>query len=205
MVEILKLIGGPTAVAAVLIYLGKFIINATKDTALQTHQSNLDKIKIEHQVKFSKMHEKRAQVIAELYSALYDTELALRFLVSPNQGPEWTEDKERIKKAYDSRLEAQRILERNRIYFSESFAEEVSKILKDSLSIIIQMQEAKMESSFTDAKIRAGKDLIYPDGKSPYDKWIALQDVVDMEFQKKRKEIAIMFGKLMGVEESPID
>ena len=80
---ILIALGGNAAMLAVLAYLAKLFIGhklsrdtssfqselkATSDAAIERLKSDLQLHAIEHQVRFSRLHEKRATVIAELNS-----------------------------------------------------------------------------------------------------------------------------------------
>ena len=101
---ILIALGGNAAMLAVLVYLAKLFIGhklsrdvsrfqselkATSDAAIERLKSDLQLHAIEHQVRFSQLHEKRATVIAELNSliaeAMWEAENFLSILEFPGE------------------------------------------------------------------------------------------------------------------------
>src|SRR5690606_27647479 len=91
-------LGGNLALVAVLGWLSKSLISqllakdiesfkialkSESESASEKLRHELEKAMIEHQVRFSKLHEKRAEVIAELYSLLVQAYWDLQSFVSP--------------------------------------------------------------------------------------------------------------------------
>ncbi|RZJ83037.1 MAG: hypothetical protein EOO20_23525 [Chryseobacterium sp.] len=100
------------SIGSIIVYLGKKIIDRSLDLAvekfkgsmniqLETHKfellrqaddfrATLKKLELEHQVKYSRLHEERAQTIKQLYALLIDLQDKLGHMTSKFQGPEWT-------------------------------------------------------------------------------------------------------------------
>jgi hypothetical protein len=92
---------------------------ATLDADLQTHKAKLDK---EH-TKFQKLHEKRLEVIMELYKAIVKLDIALQLLTAivkpiPNGTDLKEMEQEQMKNASDAYQEFQRFYLDNKIFFN---------------------------------------------------------------------------------------
>jgi hypothetical protein len=87
--EIFTTVGSTAVTVAAATFLTKSVINhlftrdvekfkaglkADADIEIEKLKHSLEKIAVEHQVRFSKLHEKRAEVIADLYARLVDAE-----------------------------------------------------------------------------------------------------------------------------------
>ena len=67
---LLVALGGNAALLLVLGYVGRSIFNHALNKALEKFKGQLQLAAKEHEIRFSKLHEKRAEVIAELYKLL---------------------------------------------------------------------------------------------------------------------------------------
>ena len=79
--------GGNLVLVAAVGYLAKVFVGALLAKDLERFKADLQRAAVEHQVRFSRLHETRAEVLAELYrrlaKAISDTH---RFVASRNQG-----------------------------------------------------------------------------------------------------------------------
>lgn len=80
---IIEFIGGATAISLTLGYLGKKTIEAFIAGRVESYKSHLEKIALEHSVRFSSLHLKRAEIIAEIYELLSEVENQARLLATP--------------------------------------------------------------------------------------------------------------------------
>ena len=130
---ILIALGGNAAMLAVLVYLAKLFIGhklsrdvsrfqselkATSDAAIERLKSDLQLHAIEHQVRFSQLHEKRATVIAELNSliaeAMWEAENFLSILEFPGKPSK----PEKYHTTMTKLVELSRYFDKHRIYLS---------------------------------------------------------------------------------------
>jgi hypothetical protein len=91
--------------------------------------------------RFSSLHEKRAEVIAELYRLLVEMKSSLSwaaFAVSP-RAEEWTEEEiQRTVNAADQSIDAfQHYFERHRIHLPESLVEKIERFCAQTLATSI--------------------------------------------------------------------
>lgn len=100
---IIASVGGASAlVIGASAWLGKVWANRLMQADIAKHnqelaniKSNLAKIEAEHQIRFSKLHAKQAEVIAELYGRLYQFNVSLQLLLFEFRHREIREDIDR--------------------------------------------------------------------------------------------------------------
>ena len=128
---ILLAFGGNAALLAVLGILGKsfldkLIVRDTKqfesdlqaksDAAIEHLKNELQLKTIEHQVRFSRLHEKRAAVIAELYGYLVEALWEAESFLSPMEWAGEPNKKEKHQQAMNKLVELYRYFDKHRIY-----------------------------------------------------------------------------------------
>jgi hypothetical protein len=121
----------------------RILLQRDVDLQVQSLKSSLEMIAYEQQVRFSKLHEKRADVIAELYSQIVElpTYAGKFILQSPS-------DVEQAKIAMDKVTEADCFVAKNRIYFPSDVCELLDKFVKTLRSMVIQVQVYWKDRSF---------------------------------------------------------
>lgn len=135
---ILLAIVGNTAVMAVLGWFAKSFVerlltrdieqfkanlNAETEKTLEHLRYELQRITMEHQIRFSKLHEKRAAVVAELYNLLNETYWATNSLISFASFPSGSRNEENeYKNAEEKIKEFFLYFYKNQIYFSKKLA-----------------------------------------------------------------------------------
>ena len=82
---------------------------------------------LEHQVRFSKLHERRAEVITELYRLLVETEWAAKGFVSSLDAPQ----PEKYVTAMNKAAEFYWYFEKNRIYLPHPLCEQLEQFIRN--------------------------------------------------------------------------
>lgn len=128
---ILLAFGGNAALLAVLGVLGKSLLDkliirdtkqfesdlkAKSDATIEHLKNELQIRTIEHQVRFSRLHEKRASVIAELYGHLVEALWEAESFLSPMEWAGEPNKKEKHQKAMNKLVELYRYFDKHRIY-----------------------------------------------------------------------------------------
>lgn len=151
--SVLVALGGNAILLAVLGYLGKsllekLIVRDTKrfetelqaktDIAIEQLRAQLQIEAVEHQVKFSNLHEKRAEVIARLYRLLVRALWEAESFVSPMEWAGEPSKEEKHKMAMSSLVSLFRYFDQNRIYLPESLCTSLEKTIQDVRSHVIR-------------------------------------------------------------------
>lgn len=219
--SIIKYFFSVSVITAGLIYLAKIVIDKIAEGRLEKYKNSLlqdteifrtnlnleaEKFKhelnttlTEHQIKYSKLYEERGQIIRQTYNLLLDLEVSLVDLTTKFQGPEWTFDTERDKKATQSIQALLNHLEENRIFFSDSLCKKIESILEDSRKITADMFMAKQNATRNENHIRRGINLTETELLSPGDTWTELETKVQNEIKAARLNLAEEFRVLIGV------
>jgi hypothetical protein len=204
--ETIGILTGGTVIAGLIVWATKLIIAKVVETGgevfktkldkeLAVHQKNLDLIKIQYQIQYSSLNEKRGKVIAKLYSLLYDLEQDLLYYTDLFYGPKWKDETERDKQAAATLAKTEELFEKNRIYFDEELCDKIDKIIIDRADVITKMREAKIE-----AKIIGEVDKKYRKEADPVAIVIDQNEKVRGEIAESRKLLAEEFRALIGVE-----
>ena len=93
-------------------------------------KANADILAYKHQVRFSRLHDKRASVIAKLYSTIVDTAQSAASFVSPLELTGQPSQDERFKKATENIHELNNYFARNRIYLSENLCRNIEQFIQ---------------------------------------------------------------------------
>ena len=143
---ILLAVGGNAALLAVVGWLGKSLfetiiardtkqfemdLKAKADIAIETLKSDLELKAIEHQVRFSKLHERRAEVIAELYGYLVEALWAAESFLSPIEWAGEPKKEEKHVSAMNKLVDLYRYFDKNRIYLPPEICASLEKLVTD--------------------------------------------------------------------------
>jgi hypothetical protein len=150
---ILLAFGGNAALLAVLGILGKsfldkLIVRDTKqfesdlkaksDAAIEHLKNELQLRTIEHQVRFSRLHEKRAAVIAELYGYLVEALWEAESFLSPMEWAGEPNKKEKHQQAMNKLVELYRYFDKHRIYLPPGVCASLDALVQDVRSQVIK-------------------------------------------------------------------
>jgi len=204
MKEVIAILGGGSVIMAAFVWLAKVTISKAIDAGteaykhrldkdLEVHKKNLDLMKIQFQIQYSSLNEKRGKVIAKLYSLLYDLEQDLLYYTDIFQGPEWITETERDKKAATTLAKTKELFEKNRIYFDEELCDKIDQIIKDEFEVINQMRKARITAKTMSKGKMNEKD-------NPGMIWYEQNKKVQGKISKSRKQLADEFRVLFGIE-----
>jgi hypothetical protein len=110
-------------------------------------KNSLQMVSVEHQVRFSKLHEKRAEIIADLYGRLVDAERIGDHFVKVDS---WDDEKgrESYEATNQNLLDLYYFVEKNRLYFPEPVCDLLTNFVLAVRSSAIGMHfYARVEST----------------------------------------------------------
>ena len=150
---LLAAFGGTAALLALLGYLGRTAIKYWLDKDLDVHKANLRLAEVEsterlknslqlaayeHQVRFTRLHEKRAEVISKLYELLREQLWASGRATSFMRLSGGTTPQQDMIEADKQRVKLYRYFMLNRIYLPAAICTSVDALLEQGRSILIK-------------------------------------------------------------------
>jgi hypothetical protein len=139
-------VGGNAIVLAVLGWLAKSLVTgllqkdmeqfksalvAETESSIEKLRHQLSLVATEHQVRFSKLHETRAEVIAELYSLLVEAHWAGSSFASPMEWVGEPSKKEKYETALNASAKFYRYFEKKKIYLPKDLCDQLDAFVRD--------------------------------------------------------------------------
>jgi len=115
----------------------KMRLKADGDTEIERLKSSLQLIAVEHQVRFSKLHEKRAEVIAELYERLVDTFWVGTHFMLTGANPSEQDRREKYNKTLERINDFALFVDTHRIYLPEGICTQLDQYVDDVRKTVI--------------------------------------------------------------------
>jgi hypothetical protein len=172
--------------------LEKFKLNLQRETQqeLMRLQSSLQLVALEHQIRFSKLHERRAQIIAELYSRVVELYRAASTFVRLYQSLDEAKNRENIKSLWTAADKFINYFDKHRIYFNEntcttidSFNEALSKACSNLIFFIQDASALNLTSGHI------------------WNEWSKAMTLMEGDVPKIRKSLEGSFREILGVLE----
>jgi len=111
-------------------------LKATADSQIERQKNELRMLALEHQVRFSKLHEKRAEVIAQLYKFMNETNWAAQNFVYGDAS-----DRKKAECARSKAIELREFFELHKLYLPNSVCIVLDQFIK-KLSLLISIIKA---------------------------------------------------------------
>ena len=149
---VLLAFGGNVALLAAVAWLARSLLQnwLTKDVerfkatllnesgaATEKLRHGLSLVAVEHQVSFSKLHDRRAEVIAEAYGKLVEAYWSMENFVSPI---EWSGEPTKLEKYQDAMTKARdyfRYFDKNRIFLPAELCSQLDEFLQGMRSKVV--------------------------------------------------------------------
>ncbi len=198
-----------SGLSTIVIWLGKLVISKSFDAGIERYKASLakeieeyknqlSKVSLEHQIKFTKLHDVRAEKIKLLYTKVIELEIALIHSTTIAQGPEYINDTAREDSAMEKLKVLINSLDYDRIYFSTSSIEKFDSIIKESWEIIFQMRKVRRYANAIDEHNRIGRQV--PESYySETDLWENANERTENEFKILKNNLADEFRELLGI------
>jgi hypothetical protein len=197
--QVLTTIGSTAVIVSVFAFLTKSVINhlltrdvekfkarlqSDADMEIEKLKNSLQIVAVEHQVRFSKLHERRAEIIADLYARLVDAERMGDRYVTVEA---WEETKER-QKAYEATerglVELYFFVEKNRIYLPEPVCELLQQFVLAVRTNAINMHIFVPVEAVSDTLIKGRAEAIKDVFESVQGKIPAARKALESEFRR---------------------
>ena len=200
--QLLIVFGGNAALVAVFAYLVKSLLahrltkdikvfevelKAKADASMEQLKNELQVAAIEHQVRFSKLHEKRGEVIAELYKRLVEAFWASQRFASPMEWAGEPTKAENYVEAAESLRQFFIYFEVNRVYLPESICTQLDRFIADVRSPVIRFGVYLRIEHPTDKTLDAKMDA-----------WIKAAEAFEKDIPQARRALEAEFRRILG-------
>ena len=169
----------------------QFELKAKADSAIEQLKSDLQIRTIEHQVRFSRLHEKRANVIADLNGLVVEALWEAESFLSPMQWAGEPDKREKERVAMSKLVELFRYFDKHRIYLPTELCDVVDKLVTD-----VRMHV-----------IRFGTYLTWDENapqehtrKEKHEVWMAGWDAIKNQVPAVRKQLEDSFRALLAAD-----
>jgi hypothetical protein len=202
--EIIKFFLGSSVITSGFAYLAKLYLSNKSNLLIENHkqqlqlardsfQNQFEISRIEHQIKFSKIHEERYQIIKQFSQDFYKLEQELIDFTTLFQGPDWLDkNSEKVIKCYQELLDK---LEMNRIFFSEDLFIKLEDALCDCKKVISEMINAKRQGKYQ----KNHPNYKPEEGQRGLELWMKAEKIVQEDIKILKLELANYFRELIGV------
>lgn len=185
---ILLAFGGNAALLGILAWAGKSLASQWFRKDLERHKFDLQKSAIEHQVRFSRLHEKRAEVIAELYRVTIEFVGAAESLTNPMEFSGEPTKKEKSVIFGDKATQFRKYYLENKIYLSEESCVKIDSLWDKAWG-------ASRSYTFWLHQEEDSENM-----KRTFDAWTKGWDTMSKEIPDMLRQLQLDFRSILGVE-----
>jgi len=191
--SIIKFFGGAAAISGMFAYLGKKSIESFLARKLESHKNNLEKIAIEHSIRFQHLYSERATVVKELYEKLIILDESLHSTLRRFQATGEDELEEKVNALGGYFNDLRNYYLPKRIFLEESLCELIDKILDRAKGIFYDV--TTFEVSTDDLSHRYDKELLKERRKI----WEQARGVYEKDVSVLKKTLEDEFRTLLGI------
>ena len=185
--SLLVAVGGNAALLLVLAFLGRSLMSTILTKDLEKFKADLQVAAVERQVRFSKLHEKRAEVLAELYKLLVAATWQTTNFASPMEWVGEPDKKTLYVTAINAIAEYFRFFDQHRIWLPADLCaplEDFAKRLRTptmGFGVYLKFEHPNESTE-----------------KEKFDAWNKAWDAVQTDIPKLRSAIEAQFRSLLG-------
>jgi len=186
--QLIAIILAPTLTVAAIAWLLKGIISQGFQRDLEKFKSDLAQKNYEQQQKFSLIHQKQADIIANLYSKFAKTKGLVADLVGIFQqgGQSLMDKKKNVAESYNDMAS---YFFQNKLFLTSNTAERCEKLVDELRSALIEFDTAQM-----------GNDEYKPDNTGL---WVQAYKRVRDDIPPILKDLEFEFKQILGIIENP--
>jgi len=163
---------------------------ATSSAATERLKHDLQLAALEHQVLFSKLHERRAEIVAELYGLLVEAHWSAQSFISLGEWSGEPSKKEKYVAAMNSTADFYRYFDKNRIYLPDALCAQLEQFVRDVRSKVIEFG----------VYVNNDPDVVPPHvAQQKFDTWIKVAEYFDKEIPRARIALESELRSILGV------
>ena len=185
--SLLVAFGGNAALLLVLGFLGRSLMSSVLAKDIEKFKAELHVAAVEHQVRFSKLHEKRAEVLAELYNLLVAATWQATNFAFPMQWAGDPDKKTQYVTAVNAIAEYFRFFDQHRIWLPAKLCDPLEAFAKQLRTPTIHLGVYLGIEHPTEKTLKEREEA-----------WANAWDSVEKDIPKLRAAIEAEFRELLG-------
>src|SRR5439155_3901458 len=162
---------------------------AVRYKTIEGYKAELQRQGFEHQTRFARLHERRVEVVSELYRQLARTESAVMAFVHPLEMAGEPSKEDLGREAQESSGEFGRYFRENRIWLDEDLIDQVEGLQR-------RMNEAGIKFGMYLSHGRQGGDDRY------FDQWAGAWEIISKDVPPLRHSIEVRFRVMLGIAQA---
>ena len=183
---IISSIGGSAVLFAVLAFLARSLIKHFLEKDIQSFKLNLQRVSFEHEIRFSKLHQDRARIIAGLYDRLYEFHWAVcAFLKDFNNTNHNSVNL--LDDLNDKSYKFTDFFDKHRIYFNGSTCSKIDNLINVLRSAYVPLETSSLHTKHNNKQAKQA--------------WNECADMVQKIYPDIRNSLEKDFRNILGVTE----
>ncbi len=191
--EIIKFLGGATAISFTIGYLGKKATEAFLQGRVELYKKELEKIASENSIRFQTLHFARAEIIKEFYEKLALLDDTLYSTLKPFQVVGETVVEEKVKSLSIQFNELREYFLPKKIFFEKNICELIDKILVSAKGVFFEITTFPVD--IKDTNYKYDRELL----KERHEFWEKAREIHKNEITNLKNQLEDEFRKLLGI------
>lgn len=186
---IIASVGGSAVIVGAVAWLIRSLTVHVLSKDLESFKTKLESAAYERQVRFAKLHEHRASIIAELYSRLVTLHKSATDFVRWYQSVGNDEKEQHITRLWSAADDFNTYFEKNRIYFDQGTCDKVvslNDILSRACSVLATFANEREALNISDQQV--------------FEEWQKASNLFDLDIPKVKQTLEDSFRELLGVD-----
>ncbi len=191
--QIIESLGGMAVFGAVTAYLGRIGLDAFVSGRIESYKKNLERIAVEHDVRFKRLHTERADIIKCFYEKLSKLDEVLSSALAPFQLAQDAPLVEKVELMAKHFNETRDYFVPRRIFFDEQTCEQVDRVLNLARGIFYDVTVHEIDVQHPNYKYDRGILI------ERHDFWEKARASHKNDFSPLKKNLEGQFRKILGI------
>lgn len=192
--QIIKFLGGTTALTGLFAYLGKKTIETFLAGKLESHKKDLERIATEHTIRFQHLHSERGEVVKSLYDKLVKLDSSLHSTLRRFQAVGESSMVEKVNEVGDNYNSFREYYLPNKIFFEESICKKIEAIIKAAIGAFFDLTTYPVDTSELNSKYH--QDVL----DERHEFWEKARSVHENEISSLKTDLENEFRLILGIK-----
>jgi hypothetical protein len=192
--EIIEFLGGAAAISLTVGYLGKTAIDAYVSGRIEAYKGDLERITVEHSIRFQTLHSERAEVMKELYAKLAILDDTLYSTLRGFQAVGEPTLPEKVAALSEQFNVLREFFLPRRIFFDENLCKLIDEILDLAKGIFFDITTYAVDPA--DVEYKYDREVL----KERHEFWDKARVAHKQEFAKLKIKLETQFREILGIK-----